>query len=105
VLDVVNLFAMRSPYPTDLDGAADVGDDWQNDAAIIDACVGATKVVAAWGNHGWRRGRADIVRARLGDAGIALYHLGLTKEGRPLHPLARGKAFIPLTRELTEWTP
>ena len=31
-------------------------------------------------------------------------HERTTREGYPLHPLARGKAFIPLTREPVRWT-
>lgn len=104
VLEVVNLFALRSPHPTELDRAPDIGDGPENDAAIMAACTGAERVVAAWGNHGWRRGRADIVRSRLAQAGVTLLHLGTTKEGRPLHPLARGKSFIPLTRDPEVWT-
>lgn len=103
VLEVVNLFALRSPYPEDLDTAVEVGDDPANDEAIMEACTGAARVVAAWGNHGYRWGRGHIVADRLKLAGIPLSHLGMTGGGYPLHPLARGKAFIPLTREPQLW--
>lgn len=104
VLEVVNLFAFRSPYPTDLDApGADLGTDSFADAQILAACAGAKRVIAAWGNGGWRGGRADHVRALLKQNDIELHHLGLTNGGFPTHPLARGKWFIPLTREPVLW--
>lgn len=104
VVEAVNLFAFRSPYPEDLDvPGLDRGLDELADAQILDACRGAYRVIAAWGNHGWRAGRDQIVRRLLREQNIPLMTLGFTKEGRPLHPLARGKHFIPLEREPTTW--
>ena len=104
IIEVVNLFALRSPDPKSLDAAVEVGDDMANDQAILDACTGASRVIAAWGNNGHRWGRGNIVADRLKRAGIELLHLGMTGDGFPLHPLARGKAFIPLTREPILWS-
>lgn len=106
VLEVVNLFAIVSSDPRVLEtiDGLKLGDDDPNDAAIFAACTGAARVVAAWGNHGWRRGRGNIIRERLQARSVELLHLGLTKEDRPLHPLARGKNWIPLTREPEVWT-
>lgn len=109
VLEVVNPYALRSPYPTDLDVALkaglSLGTDGVADAAIIAACTGATRVIAGWGNNGTRIDRAAGVRRLLADNGIELEHLGLTKDGHPTHPLARGKRFIPLDREPVRWAP
>lgn len=110
VLEVVNLYALRSPDPTDLDryidehGVKALCEDVDNDCAIANACEGADIVVAAWGNNAWRGGRGDVVRDMLTRRGVVMQHLGMTKEGRPLHPLARGKSFIPYERKLTVWS-
>lgn len=105
VLEVVNLFALRSPHPADLKKRAlgFRGDDEVNDAEIIAACTGAYRVVAAWGNGGELDDRALVVRRLLAERGIELHHLGLTGDGNPKHPLARGKHRIPAERPLTIW--
>jgi hypothetical protein len=117
VIEVVNLFALRSPHPQDLYAIHDPSDGdnvtppaaWsrgagiENDDAILSACKGATRVIASWGNHGSLGGRDLIVLDMLKLSGIKLEHLGLTQGGAPLHPLARGKAFIPLDREPIAW--
>lgn len=100
---VTNLFAYRTTSPKELRRVAEerrgsdsrfgtetrpcpVGDD--NDAVLLAQALRASLVVAAWGNHGWIDGRDAIVRHRLRrQHGIALYHLGLTKQDRPRHPL------------------
>ncbi len=102
-LEVVNLFTFRSQFPKDLDSALDRGEGPENDAAILAACRGATRVVAAWGNNGTRGGRDETVRAMLAREGIQLSHLGLTDGGHPQHPLSRGKKFIPIEREPVIW--
>ncbi len=104
VLEVVNLFALVSPYPADLDRADNLGIDEFADREILNACRGAKRVIAAWGNGGDRRGRDQHVRELLRAEGIVLEHLGLTGSGMPLHPLARGKHFIPLDREPVVWS-
>jgi hypothetical protein len=124
ILDVVNLFAFRSPYPTDLYAeakvsrsqvgrserlAAALGADAANDDAILRTCRGAEIVVAAWGNHGSAfelsspDTRAELVTKMLRENGVDLMTLGKTKSGDPLHPLARGKSFVPYDRELTRF--
>lgn len=97
VCEVVNLFAMRSPYPADLWNClhGQRGDDAENDRAILQACVGAKRVVAAWGNHGALDNRDQRVRNMLQSNNVPLVHLGLTQSGMPKHPLARGKHRIP----------
>jgi hypothetical protein len=107
VLEVVNLFAYRSPYPKDLDLAFIRGEmlgmDNEADIQILAACKGAARVIAAWGNNGVRHGRDQQVHELLQRAGIKLERLGATQDGHPLHPLARGKSHIPLEREPEVW--
>jgi hypothetical protein len=105
--EVVNVYAYRSTYPTDLDtelaAGRPIGTDTVADDAILAACRGASRVIAAWGNNGSRIGRADAIRALLAKNNIDLEHLGLTNGGYPTHPLARGKKFVPLDREPVVW--
>lgn len=102
VMEVVNLFAWRSPYPADLKKRAygQRGDDAINNAEILAACQGAKLVVGAWGNHGALGDRAIHVRHVLRKAGIELMHLGVTDGGFPKHPRARGKHRIPADQAL-----
>ena len=81
-LSIVNLFALRATDPRRLYRARDpVGP--LNDDAIRAAVAGATMVIAAWGNHGALRGRAEQVLAML----PRIHHFGLTALGQPRHPL------------------
>lgn len=81
-----NIFAFRSTDPVGLRTAADaVGP--KNDDAILSAAKSADLVIAAWGTHGDLQDRGNAVRKMLGEAGIALHTLRLTKAGHPGHPL------------------
>lgn len=94
---VVNLFALRATDPADLRGAPDpVGP--ANDAAILAALPWAGQVICAWGAHGAHADRGAQVAARLRDAGVALWHLGLTRGGQPRHPL-----YLPLSLPPQPW--
>ncbi len=97
VLEVVNLFAFRSPYPSELRQRARGlrGDDAINTNAILAACAGAQMIVASWGNHGRMDNRDLIIRSALRSNGFKLHHFGLTADGHPKHPLARGRHRIP----------
>lgn len=107
VCEVVNLFAMISPYPDDLRRAhADMrGDDRVNDEQIIDACSNAWLVVAAWGTDGNLFGRADDVCDKLARRGIKIHRIegALTDNMQPKHPLARGKHHVPITSKAVPW--
>ena len=82
-LEVVNLFALRSPDPENLRDHPDpVGPE--NDEYLQQVCSDAEKVIVAWGANGGLHGRARAV-ADLLDAD--LYALDTTKEGHPVHPL------------------
>jgi len=104
ILEVVNLFAWRTPYPAELlkRASGQRGDDHIATAEIFAACKGARYVIAAWGNHGDLGGRAAIVTNLLRQHGIKLHHLGFTLHGHPKHPLARGKHRIPADQPLLE---
>lgn len=91
-LDVVNLFAWRSPDPADLLAAEDpIGP--RNDLAIVSAAGRANLIVAAWGTahlattEGRKRfaGREGEVLALLPERDV--YLLGRTADGTPRHPL------------------
>ena len=79
---LVNLFALRTPTPDDIDAHPDpVGPE--NDAHLRAAVEDADRVVVGWGNAGTKRGRGRAVAAAL-DA--ALYAIGTTNAGHPRHP-------------------
>ena len=91
---VTNIFAWRETDPAVMRRVPDpVGP--ANDAAILDACDGAEIVVAAWGTHGAHLGRGPAVAALLRGAGVAVHHLGLTRDGHPRHPLYVAYAATP----------
>lgn len=83
---VTNIFAWRATDPRDMRAAADpVGPD--NDAAIAESCGWADRIIAAWGAHGAHLARGAAVEALLRGTGGAVFHLGLTRQGAPRHPL------------------
>lgn len=106
VLEVVNLFALRSSDPADLKKCAYGyrGDDSENNRQIVEACQGAAMVIAAWGNHGILDSRDRFVRNLLHLSNIELHHLGLTNGyAQPKHPLARGVHRIPADQRPIPW--
>lgn len=84
---VGNLFAAVSSNPARLTQMQDpIGPD--NDHYLFDV-LAALPIVIAWGAsvpHYWRHRPAAVVE-RLRQSGAELYHLGLTKDGHPRHPL------------------
>lgn len=97
-LVVANLFAWRATLPRDMYAAIDpVG--MANDEWILRAAIGSARVVCAWGAHGKHRGRGLAVAERLRTARVRLFHLGLTREGQPRHPL-----YLARDTALQEWT-
>lgn len=82
-MSIANLFAFRATDPAELKRAPDpVGPE--NDSALCDMQKKADMTLAAWGVHGAHQQRHTQVLALLKGP---LYHLGLTKEGLPRHPL------------------
>jgi hypothetical protein len=100
-LDVLNLFAWRAADPRALRECGDpVGPD--NDLFITGHAQGAL-VVAAWGAHAFAAGRAREVGQLVGALGVSLLCLGITKDGHPKHPLARGRERVPDDAPLVPW--
>ncbi|NJM82082.1 MAG: DUF1643 domain-containing protein [Tabrizicola sp.] len=86
---VTNIFAFRATDPKVMCAAPDpVGP--QNDAAIADSMLWADRTICAWGNHGCHLDRGATVEALLRATGKPLYHLGITGQGQPKHPLYIG---------------
>lgn len=85
-LTVVNLFAYRTPHPSDLQQASDpIGPD--NDRHLIAATQSAEKVILAWGNWGTLMNRAKAVVTLLSPYRHKLYCLGRNCTEQPRHPL------------------
>lgn len=94
---VVNLFAFRATDPRDLKAAPDpCGPD--ADAALTEAALWADTILCAWGNHGRYRQRDMQALALLRAAGKPLFHLGLTLQGQPRHPL-----YVAAAQALLRW--
>jgi hypothetical protein len=94
---VTNIFAFRATDPKMMRAAAEpVGRE--NDAAILDSVGWADRVVCAWGNHGLHLGRGARVEALLRNTGAPLFHLGLTGQHQPRHPL-----YIGYDQQLERW--
>ncbi len=91
-IDVVNLFGLRSSDPAVLVRHRDPGGPG-NDAAVRAAVRAAAVTVVAWGNRGGLAGRDAVVLAQLGADVVCL---GLTRDGRPRHPLYVPAATRPL---------
>lgn len=91
---VTNIFAWRDTDPKAMRAAADPVGPW-NDTAIRDSTPWADQIICGWGAHGAHLGRGAAVHALLRDTGLPLYHLGLTKDGHPKHPLYIGYAEQP----------
>jgi hypothetical protein len=92
---VLNIFAYRATDPREMRAVADpVGPE--NDATIRDSLPWADRVICAWGTHGAHLNRGPEVEAMLRASGIPLFHLGLSKDGHPKHPLYIGYKVQPV---------
>lgn len=100
-IQVVNLFGLRATDPRELQMHPDpIGAC--NDRMLWEATEDAD-VVAAWGAGGKLYGRGRTVTGNLARAGIALACLAVTKDGQPVHPLARGRARVPDDAPFIPW--
>ncbi len=95
--NVTNIFAWRDTDPFAMRRATEP-DGPENEKVLIEAAQQADQVIAAWGTHGAHRGRGPEVAALLHSKRIQLYHLGLSKQGHPRHPL-----YLPYTRQPEPW--
>ncbi len=94
---VTNIFAWRDTDPRKMRAAIDpVGPE--NDAAILTGVNWADQIIAAWGTHGAHLDRGPAVERLLRGTGRPLFHLGLTKDGHPKHPL-----YIAYTQQPEPW--
>lgn len=94
---VCNIFAWRETDPAKMRRAADpVGPG--NDDAIREASAWADRIVCAWGVHGAHLDRGPEVERLMRTMGRSLFHLGLTKDGHPRHPL-----YIAYSAQLQDW--
>ncbi|EEE39025.1 hypothetical protein RKLH11_2871 [Rhodobacteraceae bacterium KLH11] len=94
---VTNIFAWRDTDPRKMRVAVDpVGPE--NNSAILDGVEWADQVIAAWGTHGTHLDRGPAVETLLRGTGRPLFHLGLTKDGHPKHPL-----YIAYTQQPELW--
>jgi hypothetical protein len=90
-----NIFAWRETEPRLMKQASDpVGP--HNDDALRDGADWADMVLAAWGAHGDHLNQGRKTESLLRDIGAPLYHLGLTKQGHPRHPLYISYATQPM---------
>jgi len=81
---MVNLFALRATNPNEMLAHDDpIGSD--NDNWIQDLAQNAGVIVCAWGAHGCHMNRDEDVKHLLAD--YELMCLGVTKAGKPRHPL------------------
>ncbi|WP_208352200.1 DUF1643 domain-containing protein [Pseudaestuariivita rosea] len=83
---VTNIFAWRDTDPQKMRNAKDPVGDF-NDQAILEGCDWANCIIAAWGTHGRHLSRGAKVEQLLRRSGFPVFHLGLSKEGHPKHPL------------------
>lgn len=91
---VCNIFAFRATDPRVMRAAPDpVGP--ANDAALAESAPWADRIICAWGTHGAYLDRGAQVESLLRATGQPLWHLGLTKDGHPKHPLYIGYAVQP----------
>lgn len=100
---VLNLFAFRARHPADMlrAGPAAVGPD--NDQVITAAFVHPEpgvgridRVIVAWGAKGAHLGRDVAVSRLLRDNGVTPFCLGLSADGRPVHPLYQPRDVVPI---------
>lgn len=86
-LEVVNLFALRTPHPNLMRTALidPVGPD--NIDHVKEAAWTAGQIICAWGTHGTYMGQDQTVLGWIHSTGARTYCLGKSKEGHPRHPL------------------
>ncbi len=92
---MLNLFGFRATRPDDLRAAADPVGAVNAETVLEVACRTAT-VVCGWGVHGAHLGQGAAMRGLLAARGIPLWHLGLTRDGHPRHPLYVANAVQPM---------
>ncbi len=108
---VGNVWAWRTPYPAQLWADLRAGRYTQamadaNRDALAAMGAQADVFVVAFGAAPWRAHRTAVTQALyawLSDDGRVPECLGVTPDGAPLHPLARGKFAVRNDCEISEW--
>jgi hypothetical protein len=102
-LNVLNLFAWRATDPRELPGCPNPAGPYNDH--FLTSCVYDQDpvVVAAWGTGGTLQGRDREVARLLAAMGVEVRCLGVTKDGHPKHPLARGRERVPDDAPLIPW--
>jgi len=94
---VCNIFAWRATDPRNMRAQTDpVGP--ANDAAILEGCAWADRLICAWGTHGAHLSRGPAVERLMRQTGLPLQHLGLSLAGHPKHPL-----YISYSQQPADW--
>jgi hypothetical protein len=94
---VTNIFAWRATDPRDMKAALDpIGSE--NDRILTKGATWADQIIAAWGVHGAHLGRGPQVAAMLRNGKTPVFHLGLSKQGHPKHPL-----YLPYAQQPERW--
>lgn len=85
-LCMTNMFAFRATDPAVMKQQENpVGE--HNHSTLLKCASKAGIVIAAWGTHGTFRNHDLNVKQWMSSIGVQLYHLGLSKDGHPKHPL------------------
>ena len=91
---ICNLFAWRETSPANLLRAQEpFGPD--NADAIVEGAGWADQIICAWGVHGAHLDAGPSLESALRAASVELFHLGLSKDGHPRHPLYISYAVTP----------
>lgn len=85
---MVNLFAFRTPYPSELK-QTDKPEGTHNMRVLKRVCRSSDCVIVAWGNHGNLHNQHLKVGKALST--IPLYCFGITQKLQPIHPLYQPK--------------
>ena len=94
---VTNIFAWRDTDPRNMKAATDpIGP--HNDATLVESAAWTDTIIAAWGTHGAHMDRGALVAVLLEKTQRPLFHLGLSKQGHPKHPL-----YLPYTQQPESW--
>lgn len=94
---VTNIFAWRATDPREMKKATDpVGS--MNDQILGEGANWADEIIAAWGVHGAHMARGTVVKEHLKACPTPLFHLGLSKQGHPRHPL-----YLPYAQQPEPW--
>lgn len=103
-LEVVNLFALRTPKPSVLRGASNrYHYQLFNLGRIRMVAQRAQLVICAWGADPIARETATAVNELLAMHGVRTHALLQNPDGSPRHPLARGRNRVPEHVEPIPW--